>query len=360
MARRLPATAARTPLARTATPPDARAALSGLRSPATGSRLYRVAEPGELPGLDATLGPHEEGLDAGHPVGQCFRDVPGRVEVARRSAAGEDDHHAITSSARSLRPSGASRATASKHTHGREHDHQVAAAKRDERKRQPGRGENAKPHADVKERLQADQRRHADRQQLPEEVLRTARDAKPDADEGQEAEDHRDAPRKPPLLADHREDEVVVGLRKETELLAPLPEADSRHSAGSDGDETLVALEDCACRRRARVQQERLPPRAAVSGLEDGHRERGRQQPEEDEVPDPRPRHEDLWTCRWRRSSRPSTGPAPARRGHRSAPTPQGREPVPGAGSSGAPACGPPAMPSRPRPPAWPGRRAEC
>jgi hypothetical protein len=137
----------------------------------------------------------------------------------------------------------------------------------------------------VQQRLHADHPGEADRQQLTELVRGTPCDAEPDQHDARVHHDEERDAEQPPLLAHHREDEVVVDLREEAELLPPLAEPDAGEPARPDRDQRLPHLEAGARRVRGGVQ-ERHDALRAKPDPELRAQQRQREQPEEREVRD--------------------------------------------------------------------------
>jgi hypothetical protein len=77
-----------------------------------------------------------------------------------------------------------------------------------------------------------------------------------------EQRDHDERAHEPPLLADHGEEEVVVGLRQVAELLYAAPETAPEDAAAADGDERLVDLVAHARRIRGRIEERHDPAHA--------------------------------------------------------------------------------------------------
>ena len=91
-------------------------------------------------------------------------------------------------------------------------DTQRRAAVADERQRDAGQRHDLDDAADDDERLHADDRREADGEQLLERVVGAQRGAQAGADEQQVGHQHGRRAEQAELLADRREDEVVLRL----------------------------------------------------------------------------------------------------------------------------------------------------
>ncbi len=133
-----------------------------------------------------------------------------------------------------------------------------------------------------------DQRRQAHRQQIAEEVRRSARDTQTEESDEAERQRHPKDTHQPPLLRDQREGEIVVRFRKEVVLLCALPVTDTEHTAGAHGDQRLMQLVAGTARIGARIQERDHPGHPIARRPDRFPENRERQQAQQDEVTDAR------------------------------------------------------------------------
>src|SRR4051794_38202848 len=155
-----------------------------------------------------------------------------------------------------------------------EADDEGRAAVADERQRDPRNRDERHDDADVDERLEAEPRRDARRQQSPERVRRPKR--RSDARVAEDEKEHYDkaAADQPELLADDRKDEVVERVRQEEPAGEPaLAEARADESSEPEREQTLDRVEALAERIDPRVEPrlDAVHLVAAESDDDDGH-----------------------------------------------------------------------------------------
>jgi hypothetical protein len=150
-------------------------------------------------------------------------------------------------------------------------DHTQAEQAEDERgppcahegKRDPLGRQQPQHHAEVDEGLQHDGQGEPRRQVHAEIVRRQPGRANAAPQEQHEAGHHRRRADQAQFLADHREDEVAVGVGQVEELLPAFHEAGARHPAGAHRDQALDDVVAAAARVGIGIE-ERLDPVATV------------------------------------------------------------------------------------------------
>src|SRR5262249_53569536 len=106
-----------------------------------------------------------------------------------------------------------------------------------ERQRDAGRRQEADHHRGVDRHGKEEDPREGEDQEDSPAVPRGPRERQTSQNERREEPEHGDDPEEPPLLSDHREDEVGVLDRQEAQLaLRPRPETLPRKSSGPHGD----------------------------------------------------------------------------------------------------------------------------
>ena len=121
------------------------------------------------------------------------------------------------------------------------HD-EIRPAEAHKRQVQPGGRQRRADHAEMNDRLQADQRGDAHGQQCPAEIACAERNPKPEDHEHDVQQQQRTDADKAEFLADDRSDEVIVRVGEKAKLLRTFGEPDAERAAGAERDERLVLL----------------------------------------------------------------------------------------------------------------------
>ena len=138
-------------------------------------------------------------------------------------------------------------------------DHQRAAAVADERQRDALVRDDAEHDADVEQHLDAEQQRDAEREVAAEHVARAERRADAAPHQQREQDQHGGDADVAHLLADRREDEVVVRLGHVAERLVAVAEPGAGQAARAHREPRLEELVGLAARVRLGVEVREEP-----------------------------------------------------------------------------------------------------
>src|SRR5437867_5043563 len=130
----------------------------------------------------------------------------------------------------------------------------------DERKRNARGGEETDHHRSVHDDREKEHRRDCQDEKHPAAVSRHARERQRSQEQHREEEEHQADSEEPPLLRDHRENEVGVLDGQEAQLaLSPRPETLPREAPGAHGDLRLSDLVPRSEDVRLRIQERADP-----------------------------------------------------------------------------------------------------
>ena len=179
------------------------------------------------------------------PSPRHHRVAPGTHQRSRRRCVDDPGHapaRAILSHRARRGPGSLVRRHVDEYPRRHQGDDQRRAPEADERQRDPRDGQDADDRPDVDDRLAGDPARGGHRQQRAETVRCPVGGPKPvPGQDAEEAEDDQ-RPDQSPLLADHREDEVGVGVGQQPPFLPSAAQAEPVEMARAQSHQGLDHL----------------------------------------------------------------------------------------------------------------------